>query len=66
MLFFRKRIKKATEEDDERLAAAMQENKVGFKDGFAMFVSALLVLVLPCLLILIGLSLLALFLFGVL
>ncbi len=66
MLFFRKRIRKATEEDDRRLAEAMQENKVGLKDGFAMFLSALLVLVLPCLLILAGLGLLALFLFGAL
>lgn len=66
MLFFRKRIRKATEDDDRRLAEAMQENKVGLKDGFAMLLSALLVLVLPCLLILAGLGLLALFLFGAL
>ena len=62
----RKRLRKATEEDDVRLAQAMQENKVGFKDGFAMIVAALFTIILPCLLILVGICLLAMLLFGML
>ena len=66
MLFHRKRSKKEITEEDKRLAQAMRENKVGFKDGFAMFLAAMLTLVLPCFLILAGICVLAMFLFGVL
>ena len=66
MLFFKKRLKKSTPEEDQQFRDMMQENEVGFKDGMAMIVSALLVIVLPCLLILCGIALLGLWLFGVL
>ena len=66
MFFFKKRLKKATAEDDKKFREMMQENDVGKKDSIAMVLAALLVLVLPCLLVLLGISLLALFLFGVL
>lgn len=64
MLFFRKKLKKATKEDEERFARAMKENNVGFKDKFAMVISALLVLVLPSLLVLLALSGFVMLLFG--
>jgi hypothetical protein len=64
MLFFRKRLKKATKEDEERLAQAMEENNVGFKDKIAMVISAFLVLVLPSLLVLLALAGIAMLMFG--
>ena len=66
MFFFKKRLKKATAEDDMKFREMMRENEVGKKDSIAMVLAALLVIVLPCLLVLLGISLLALFLFGVL
>ncbi len=63
-MFFRKRLKKWTPEDDEKLARAMNENNVGFKDRIAMVIAAFLVIVIPCLLVLLGISGLALLLFG--
>lgn len=63
-MFFKKRLKKATEEDEARFAQAMEDNNVGFKDKIAMVVSAFLVIVLPCLLILLGISGIALWLFS--
>lgn len=67
MLFFKKKkklLRKATEEDEKSFAAAMEENNVGFKDKLAMVISAVLVIVLPCLLILLAISGIALLLFG--
>ncbi len=64
MLFFKKRLKKATDEDEARFVQAMEENNVGFKDKIAMVISAFFVIVLPCLLILLGISGIALLLFG--
>lgn len=66
MLFFKKRLKKSTPEEDEQFRELMQQNDVGFKDGMAMILSAFLVIVLPCLLILCGIAFLGLWLFGVL
>ncbi len=67
MFFSKKRkLRKATPEDDERLRKAMEENQVGFKDGCAMTIAAFLVIVLPCLLILVGICFLAMFLLGIL
>jgi len=64
MLFFKKRLKKATDEDEARFVQAMEENDVGFKDKIAMVISAFFVIVLPCLLILLGISGIALLLFS--
>ena len=66
MLLFKKRLKKSTPEEDEQFRELMQQNDVGFKDGMAMILSAFLVIVLPCLLILCGIAVLGLWLFGVL
>ncbi len=66
MLFFKKRLKKSTPEEDQQFRELMQQNDVGFKDGMAMILSAFLVIVLPCLLVLCGIAVLGLWLFGVL
>ncbi len=60
----RKKLRKATSEDEEKLIRAMEENEVGWRDRFAMVFSAILVIVLPCLLILLAISGLALWVFG--
>ena len=65
MFFFRKRLKKSTREEDKKFCDMMKEEKVGMKDAFAMIISAFAVLVLPCLLILVGLSVLAMLLLGI-
>ena len=67
MLFFKKKkklLRKATEEDEQSFVNAMEENDVGFKDKFAMVIAALITIVLPCLLILLAISGIALLLFG--
>ena len=66
MLFFRKRLRKSTPEEFNRFHEDMQNEGVKFKDNVAMVLSAYLIIVLPCLLILIGISLLAMFLLGML
>ena len=66
MLFFRKRLRKSTPEEFNRFHEDMQNEDVKFKDKVAMVLSAYLIIVLPCLLILIGISLLAMFLLGML
>ena len=62
--FTRREIKPVTKEQEAEFAERMKEEKVGFKDGFAMVFAALFTIVLPCLLVLGGLSLLILWLFG--
>lgn len=66
MLFFKKRLRKSSPEEDEQFRELMQQHDVGFKDGMAMILSAFLVIVLPCLLLLCGIAVLGLWLFGVL
>lgn len=66
MLFFRKRLKKSTPEEEAAFSQRMQEEKVGFKDGLAMIVSAFFMLVLPSLLILVALAGAVMLLFGLL
>lgn len=58
-------LKKATPEDEARFREQMQENNVGFKDGLAMALAALLVIVLPAILILLACCFLAMLLLGV-
>lgn len=66
MKFFRHRHKAATEEELREFRDRMSDENITAKDRFAMVVSAMLVIVLPCLLILLGLAFLVLFLFGAL
>ena len=64
-MFFLKRLKKSTPEEDQAFRERMQEEKVGFKDALAMVFSAFLTLVLPCLLILIVLCGICMLIFGI-
>ena len=52
MFPFRKRLKKATKEQEAAFREQMQEEKVGWKDGLAMVIAGFLTIVLPCLLVL--------------
>jgi len=63
MFPFSKRLKKATKEDEAAFRKQMQDEKVGWKDGFAMVIAAFLTIVLPCLLILLVICGLAFHLF---
>lgn len=48
---FRK-LKKASQKDEEAFREQMQEEKVGIKDAVAMIIAGFLTIVLPCLLVL--------------
>lgn len=61
-----KRLKKSTPEQEKQFEDMMIQEKVSWKDRLAMMLSAYVVIVIPCLLVLIGLSVLTLWLFGVL
>ncbi len=61
-----RRLKKNTPKDDEAFERQMEEIRSSPKDFFAMLLSAFLVIVLPCLLILLAFGFLAMLLFGVL
>lgn len=64
MFWKRPKQKPVTREQEEEFAGRFEENNVGLKDKLAMIASAMLVIVLPCALILIGIALLVLWLFG--
>ena len=59
-----RRLKKSTPEEEAQFAEQMEEAKPTARDKFAMFLSAMLVIFVPCALLLIGLALLILWLFG--
>lgn len=59
-----KRLKKASEKDEEQFARMMGEEKVGCADSFAMILSAFFVIVLPCLGVLLGFAALIFWLLG--
>jgi len=61
-----RRLKKASKEEDLEFRERMSSVDVTRKDKLAMFLSAFLVIVLPCLLILGVFSLLMLWIFGAL
>ena len=63
---FRKRLKKSTREQEEQFGRMFEEEHVGWKDKLAMLISAYLVIVTPILLILIGMCMVALWIFGLL
>lgn len=60
-----KNMKKATPEEEQAFRDRLSENKIGFKDGLAMTLAALLVIVLPAALILIGCCLLVMVVLGI-
>lgn len=61
-----KRLRKSTPEEEEQFGRMLEEEKVGWKDKFAMLVSAFFVIIIPCLLVLIGMSVFMLWIFGLL
>ena len=63
MKFF-KIVKKPDPEKEKEFKENMQSENLEKHDRFAMFVSAFLVIILPCLLILCGLCFVAMLLFG--
>ena len=63
---FRKRLKKSTREQEVQFGRMFEEEHVGWKDKLAMLISAYLVIVTPILLILIGMCMVALWIFGLL
>lgn len=54
--FTRREIKPVTKEQEEEFGKRLKENKVGFKDGTAMFFAAFLTIILPCILVLLVLA----------
>ena len=66
MKFFRHRHKAATDQEIREFRDRMSDKEITAKDRFAMILSAMLIIVLPCLLVLLGLGFLVLFLFGAL
>ena len=61
-----KRLRESTPEEEEQFGKMLEEEKVGWKDKFAMMLSAYVVIVIPCLLVLIGMSVFMLWVFGLL
>ena len=64
MLRWWKHLKKADDEEYEQYKQQIQKENLTFKDKFSMFISALLVIILPVSLGLIAFGLLILALFG--
>jgi hypothetical protein len=61
---FGRGLKPVTKEQEEEFSKTLKENKVGFKEGLIMTLTAFVTIVLPCLLILGVLSLIVLWIFG--
>ena len=61
-----KRLKKSTPEQEKEFSEMMEEEKVGWKDRLAMMLSAYVVIIIPCLLILIFLCVFMLWIMGLL
>ena len=61
-----KRLRKSTPEEEEQFGQMLEQEKVGWKDRLAMMLSAYVVIVIPCILVHIGLSVFTLWLFGLL
>ena len=61
-----KRLKKSTPEQEAEFAKMLEEEKVTWKDKFAMIFSAYLVILLPCVLVLVGCVAIMLWIFGLL
>lgn len=61
-----KRLKKTTHEEEEAFRDRMTEEKLPFSEKAIMVLTAYGVFILPCLLVLLGLSALTMWLFGML
>lgn len=61
-----KRLKKSTPEEEKQFERMLEEQKVGWKDRLSMMLSAYVIIVIPCILVLLGISALAMWMFGLL
>ena len=59
-----KRLKKSTPKEEKEFQENLEKENVGVKDFIALLSSAFFVLILPCIVILLIISLLLLWLFG--
>lgn len=59
-----KRLKKSTKEQEEQFGKMLEEENVGWKDKFAMLISAFLVIMLPCIVILLAFAAFMLWIIG--
>ena len=60
-----KRLKKSTPEDEYQFNKMMREENIPLADVVTMIATAFVVLVLPCALILVGMSALVMWIFGI-
>ena len=61
-----KRIRKSSQEEEEKFQKELREAGVSFREKLVMTLTAYVVIVLPCLLLLIGLSAFMLWIMGLL
>lgn len=66
MGMIRKHLKKSTPEQEAEFRERMSRENVPFLDKVIMIATAFVVIVLPCLLVLVGMSLLVMWLLGML
>ena len=59
-----KRLKKSTKEDEAQFSQMLEEEKVGWKDKFAMLIAAFFTIMLPCVAVLLGFAALILWIVG--
>lgn len=61
-----KRIRKSSQEEEEKFQKELREASVSFREKLVMTLTAYVMIVLPCLLLLIGLSAFMLWIMGLL
>ena len=59
-----KRLKKSTKEEEALFSQMLEEEKVGWKDKFAMLIAAFFTIMLPCVAVLLGFAALILWIVG--
>lgn len=59
-----KRLKKSTKEEEEQFSQMFEEEKVGWKDKFAMLIAAFFTIMLPCVAVLLGFAALIMWIIG--
>jgi hypothetical protein len=59
-----KRLKKSTKEEEAQFSQMLEEEKVGWKDKFAMLIAAFFTIMLPCVAVLLGFAALILWIVG--
>ena len=61
-----KRLKKSTQEEEAQFSQMFEEEKVGWKDKFAMLIAAFFTIMLPCVAVLLGFAGLIMWIIGLL